>query len=165
LSPQDIRRDRLRLDQGRLGLVLHELRRVCGGHPRLRCFGEVRNCQERDASLLALKTQRLPDCDQTRWRAVDAAKDPFEDLGLARLGVHPHGLGRRSDVDPGAKPLDLIGRPAGIAGHAFVGKPLIDRFRIHPDVLVGARLKANEIALTSSDRKSGGMSRSNPGPA
>ena len=77
---------------------------VCGGHPRLRRLREVRNYQEGDASVLALKSQRLPDCHQARRRAVDAAEDPVEELGLARLCVHPRGLGCRSGVDDVLQP-------------------------------------------------------------
>jgi hypothetical protein len=64
----------------------------------------VRNCEEEDRPVLVLETQRLPDCDRARGRAVDAAEDAVEDLGLARLCVHPRGLGCRSGVDDVLRP-------------------------------------------------------------
>jgi hypothetical protein len=67
--------DRLRLGERGLGLVLQELRRVRGGHSRVRGFRKIRNCQEENASVLVLEAQCLPDRDQTRGRAVDAAED------------------------------------------------------------------------------------------
>jgi hypothetical protein len=110
-------RDRQRLSQGRLGLVLQELGRVWGSHPRLRRLREVRYCEEEDTSVLVPEAQCLPDRDQTRGRAVDAAEDAVEELGLARLCVHPRSQG------------------------------------------------ADPASMTSSDRKSGRMSRSNRGNA
>jgi hypothetical protein len=82
-------RDRLRLGEGRLGLVLHELGRVARGHSGVRRLRDVRNRQEENARVLALQTQRLPDCDQARRRAVDAANNAFEDAGLAGPCAHP----------------------------------------------------------------------------
>jgi hypothetical protein len=92
-------RDRLRLGQGRLGLVLQEFGRVGRRHPSVRCLREVRNRQEEDAPALGMEMQPLPDCDQARGRAVDAAEDAVEELSLARLWVHPRRLGCRSRVD------------------------------------------------------------------
>ena len=37
-----------------------------------------------------LEAQCLPDCDQARGSAVDAAEDAFENRGFARLYVHRH---------------------------------------------------------------------------
>lgn len=41
--------------------------------------------------MLVPEAQRLSDCYEARGRAVDAAEDAFEDLGLARLRVYRHG--------------------------------------------------------------------------
>ena len=56
-------RDRLRLGQGRLALVLQELRPMAGGHPGVRRLREVRNCRQEEASVLVLEAHRLADCD------------------------------------------------------------------------------------------------------
>jgi hypothetical protein len=83
-------RDRLRVRQGRVGLVLQEIRRVRSGHARVRRLREIRYDQKEDTSMLVLEAQRLPDRDQACGRPVHAAEDAFKDRGLARLCFHGH---------------------------------------------------------------------------
>jgi hypothetical protein len=59
----------------------------------------VRDCEEENGPVLALETQRLPHCDRARGRAVEAAEDAVDELGLARSCVHPRG--------PGADPASM----------------------------------------------------------
>jgi hypothetical protein len=98
-------RDRLRLGEGRLGLVLHELGRVARGHSGVRGLREVRNRQER--TLACSRCRRSACRTATRLAGVPSTPQTMRSktpVSLARAPI----LGSTEPIPIRSRPLSYL---------------------------------------------------------